>query len=119
MAIDAIQPIFRQIPAASAVSQISLTRRDRELQVEEGQPPMEVASAEQDALHWQKNQDLQEKWKRRRANEGSRREASSNEQQDEAQESSEEPDVEQLEPLPESTESTEQDDAGTLFEDRY
>ncbi|HVJ05290.1 MAG TPA: hypothetical protein VM578_06445 [Candidatus Saccharimonadales bacterium] len=80
---------------------------------------MEVASAEQDALRWQKNQDLQEKWTRGEANEGGGREASSNEQQDEAHESSEGPDVEQPEPLPESTESTEQDDAGTLFEDRY
>ncbi len=66
MAIDAVQPLFREIPAASAVPQVSLTRRDRELQVEEGQPPMEVASAEQEALRWKREEDPREKWRRRR-----------------------------------------------------
>ena len=54
MAIDAVQPVFVEIPAASAVSRPSLNRKGPGIADEEGRPPMEVASAEQEALHWQR-----------------------------------------------------------------
>ncbi len=63
---------------------------------------MEVASAEQDALQWQKNQDLQEKWKRRGGSHDSGREASSN---DDAQQVSEDGDSEDPKPGRERAES--------------
>jgi hypothetical protein len=64
MSIDPIQAGFREIP--SAVSQLSLTRRDRELLMQEGQPPLEVAPAEQEAMRWQKEEDLRGKCSKRR-----------------------------------------------------
>jgi hypothetical protein len=67
MAIDAVTPVFREIAAASAVPQASLTRRDRELQeqVEEGRPPIEVAEAELEALCRRKGEELRERWRKR------------------------------------------------------
>ena len=64
MAIDGVNAIPREMPAANAVSQHSLTRGERELQVEEGQPPMEVAASEQADVRWQKQDALAEKWRR-------------------------------------------------------
>ena len=35
------------------------------MQTDEGQPPMEVDSTEQQSLRWQKDEELRDKWKRR------------------------------------------------------
>jgi hypothetical protein len=67
MATNAITPVFRQIAAESAVAQTSLTRADRQMQMEEGEPPVEVASAEFAASRWSKNEDMREKWRKRLA----------------------------------------------------
>jgi hypothetical protein len=66
MGIGPIVPVPSETQA-SASSQASLTRRDRELQVEEGQPPIEVPEAELEALHWRKSEELCEKWVKRKA----------------------------------------------------
>lgn len=75
MAIDAAMPVSREIALAGAVPQASLTRRDRELQVEEGQPPIEVAEAELEALRWRKREELREKWQKRQRSRLARRRA--------------------------------------------
>ena len=49
MAIDAAMPVSREIALSSTVPQASLTRRDRELQLAEGRPPIEVSDAELEA----------------------------------------------------------------------
>ena len=56
MAIDASLPVSREIALASAVPQASLTRRDRELQVSEGLPPIEVTETGMEALRWRKSE---------------------------------------------------------------
>jgi hypothetical protein len=109
MAIDSVTPVFREI-ATSAVPQVSLTRRDRELQIEEGQPPLEVASTEQQALRWQKSEDLHEKWKRQQGRHAG------------GQSSGEEtPDADSVEEKAEVTEecaTSIEEETGTLFDDR-
>ena len=88
--------------------------------MEEGRPPMEVASAEQEALHWQRNDDLREKWKKRQGLINTRREADSNETTDESQYAAAEVDgvsVAHPEPMQENAEAQEEE-AGTLFNDR-
>jgi hypothetical protein len=109
MAIDSVTPVFREI-ATSAVPQVSLTRRDRELQIEEGQPPLEVASTEQQALHWQKSEDLDEKWKR--PQDGHAGGQSSDGESSEADSAED-----QAEVTGECATSTEEE-TGTLFDDR-
>ena len=88
MGVEAVQPVFRDIPAASAVPQCSLTRADRELQMEEGQPPMETASVEQATLRWRKDGD-QEKWRNRLKQRVARGAAASSEVLDEILEANE------------------------------
>jgi hypothetical protein len=110
MAIDAVVPISRENPAASAVSQLSLTRRARELQLEEGQPPMEVASAEQEALQWQKDEGLRERGKRRQSQQSTMQSA--------LQEEHEEAGAQHPETLQPCTEVQEEEETGTLFDDR-
>jgi hypothetical protein len=66
MAIDAATAVSREIALASAVPQASLTRRDRELQVAEGRPPIKVAEAELEALRWSRREELREKWRKRK-----------------------------------------------------
>lgn len=113
MAIDSVMPVFREI-ATSAVPQASLTRRDRELQIEDGQPPLDVASTEQQALRWQKSEDLHEKWKRRdRHHAGGH--ASGRETPD--ADSAEKAEEAQATPAEECASSTEEE-TGTLFNDR-
>ena len=114
MAIDAVQPVFREIPAPSAVPQHSLTRRDRELQMEEGQPPMEVASTEQEALRWRTGEDLQEKWRKRQPQQNARGKASPDDAPDGEPEALEE----QFQAAPGGPELPEEDETGTLFDDR-
>jgi hypothetical protein len=111
--------MFREIVAAGAAPQLSLARRDRELQVEEGQPPIEVASVEQEALRWRKNEDL-EKWKKRRYLRNARGEAASDEThvtKDETRED-DEGSVAQPEQMHGNTESPEEEESGTLFDGR-
>jgi hypothetical protein len=120
MAIDGVQPVFREIPAASAVPQLSLTRRDRELQMEEGQPPMEVASTELQTLRWQKSEDLREKWKKRQQqrNAGASSQATQEATLNETPEDLEEAQVAQPEAMQSGTELPGEEDTGTLFDDR-
>jgi hypothetical protein len=113
MAIDASLPVSRELTLASAVSQASLTKRDRELQVEEGQPPLEVAKDELEALRWHKREDLREKWKRRQEQRARRKTS-----EDEGVEQGEEAQAEQAQPEMQSAESLEEDETGTLFDDR-
>jgi hypothetical protein len=63
VAIDSLGSGFREI-SGSAVSQSSVRRRDQELQVEDGQPPLEVPLAELPALHGQNSDDFRERWKK-------------------------------------------------------
>ena len=122
MAIDAVTPVFRQVAVASAVPLASLTRRDRELQVqvEEGRPPIEVAEAELEALRWRKSEDLRKKWKKRQvarrargqSPEGGAVEASAIEENGEA--GAEQGQGQQLQENAESLE----EETGTLFDDR-
>lgn len=65
MAIEGIAPVQREMPTANMVSQLSLTRGEEKLQEEDAQPPMEVAAAEEPAVHWRKEEELPEKWRRR------------------------------------------------------
>lgn len=66
MGIGPIYPMQPEEPAAAgASSQASLTRRDRELQVEDGQPPLEVPETELESLHLREGAELLEKWKKR------------------------------------------------------
>jgi hypothetical protein len=109
MAIDATRPLFREITAVNGVPQFSLTRRDRELQTEEGHPPMEVASTEGEALQWRRKEDLQERWKRRRVRRASRR----NELLNETQQGTADAFEAALADPPE-----EREESGTLFDDR-
>jgi hypothetical protein len=119
MAIDAALPVSQEIALASAVPQASLTRRDRELQVAEGLPPIEVSEAGMEALRWRKNEDLREKWKKRRELRRARGQASGAEAREEDEEGGveallrEEPDAESLEGEPQDEDAT-----GTLFDDR-
>jgi hypothetical protein len=127
--IDPVQQVFREIPAASAVPQVS-SRRDRELQMEEGRPPMEVASAEQQALYWRKAENLQDKWHRgparkdqRRAVQGAASEEGADETQEEATEGRPEGDeqgdfVAPQQIVQEVAESSEEESTGTLFDGR-
>ncbi len=108
MAIDSVTPVFREI-ATSAVPQVSLTRRDRELQIEEGQPPLEVSSTEQQALRWQKSEDLHEKWKRHQHHAGGQRSGKEGSEADSAED--------KAEATEECTRST-KEETGTLFDDR-
>jgi len=96
--IDSVQAIFREIPAASAVPQLSLTRRDRELLMEEGVTPLEVASAEQAAMCWQKKEDLREQGRKPSRGEDTKM---AKEQQRQV-----------------NQETQEQEETGTLFNDR-
>lgn len=109
MAIDAAQPLFRENTAVSSIPQFSLTRRDRELQTEGGQPPMEVASTEGEALQWRREQDLRERWRKRREGRRSKRKELLNDPQQGITENIEI----DLEYLPE-----EREESGTLFDDR-
>lgn len=109
MAIDSVTPVFREI-ATSAVPQISLTRRDRELQIEEGQPPLEVASAEQEALRWQKSEDLHEKWKRYKDRHAG--------DQSSGEETSEAESAEDKAEVTEECATSLEEETGTLFDDR-
>jgi hypothetical protein len=114
MAIDAALPMSQEIALASAVPQASLTRRDRDLQVAEGLPPIEVSEAGLEALRWRKNEDLREKWKKRREPRRARGQASGAEVLEEDEDGGvqaspgEEPGAEALE----------EDANGTLFDDR-
>jgi hypothetical protein len=118
MAIDAVTPVFREIAASSAVPQASLTRRDRELQVDEGRPPIEVAETEFEALRRRKREDLKEKWKTRRWERRARREADESRMRDECEVAG----ADQSEPArtraESAAESMEEDSTGTLFDDR-
>ena len=114
MAIDASLPVSREIALASAVPQASLTRRDRELQVAEGLPPIEVSETGLEALRWRKSEDLREKWKKRGEQRRARRKAS----QTEPREEDEDVGVEPSQPEPESAEFPEEESTGTLFDDR-
>jgi len=121
MAIDAVTPASREIAAISAVPQHSLTRRDRVVLVEEGQPPMEVAETELEALHWRKREELREKWKRRQDEREARGEADQGEAKKALQEADQEEDEEvreEPEPIQKSAEAAEEDETGTLFNDR-
>lgn len=114
MSIDPLGPVYREIPAASAVPQLSLTRRDRELQMEEGQPPIEVAEAEQQPLRWNKEEDPREKWRQRRDTRNARRNATQCEAQGEMLDEA----VPTLTQLQESPQLQEEEETGTLFDDR-
>jgi hypothetical protein len=65
MAIEGVNPGYREAPIANSTSQNSLTQGEEELQVKEGKPPMEVTAADQPPVQWRKEEDLQEKWRRR------------------------------------------------------
>lgn len=114
MSIDAVAPVFRDIPVESAVPQLSLTRRDRELQMKEGQPPTEVAEVAQDALAWRKDEDLREKWKKRQCKQEAKRTALQGTDSDDIEQAS----VALAEPTQTSTELQEEEATGTLFDDR-
>lgn len=119
MAIDAEQSITREIRPASAVPQLSLTRRDGELQVEEGQPPTEVASTEQEALRWQKGEDLREKWKQRQESRTKAKDAQCPARAAATEFAEQDDDAAcVVESQQESSESTEEESTGTLFDDR-
>lgn len=110
MAMDAIQPVYRET-APNTIHQVSLTKRDRELQTQEGQPPLEVASTEQQVLRWQQAKTAPERWwrvRKRAASQEDEAESSSGEEQAEA------PSGPRLAAAEEHTE----DDTGTLFDDR-
>jgi hypothetical protein len=113
MVIGTVVPVFREIPAASAVPQPSLTRREQELQIEEGHPQIEVASAEQEALRWRKSEDLQEKWKQQE-----QRKTRRNAAEDIAPEAVDESNMVLAETTQENAESPEEEPTGTLFDDR-
>jgi hypothetical protein len=114
MAIDASLPVSREIALASAVPQASLTRRDRELQVAEGLPPIEVTETGMEALRWRKSEDLREKWKKRKEQRRVRRKASQVEPRGEDEEAGAEPS--QLEQG--GAEFPEEESTGTLFDGR-
>lgn len=57
-------PLVRDISPATPSSQTSLTKRDQELQAEEGRPPIDVEQTEQDALYWKQEKDNAESEKR-------------------------------------------------------
>jgi hypothetical protein len=118
MAMDAVTPVFREIAAVGAVPQSSLTGRDRELQVEEGRPPIEVAETELEALRRRKSEELREKRKKRQearrargpALEGGALEAAPTQEDGEAR-------AAESQQLQENEESQEEE-TGTLFDDR-
>jgi hypothetical protein len=114
MAIDASLPVSREIALASAVPQASLTRRDRELQVAEGLPPIEVSETGLEALRWRKREDLREKWKKRGELRRARRKAS----QTDLREEDENMGVEPSQPEQGTAEFPEEEPTGTLFDDR-
>ncbi len=114
MAIDASLPVSREIALASAVPQASLTRRDRELQVSEGLPPIEVTETGMEALRWRKSEDLREKWRKRREQRRARRKASQAEPREEDEEAGAEP----SQPEQAGAEFPEEELTGTLFDDR-
>lgn len=127
MGIGPVVPV-QQETAASASSQASLTRRDRELQVEEGQPPIEVPEAELEALRWRKNEELRDKRKKRSARQQSGSKASDSDRAEfesadaetvEAEEAGtdERAQTELSGQLP-NKESEEEESAGTLFDSR-
>jgi hypothetical protein len=97
-----------------AIPQPSLTRREQELHLEEGQPPLEVVSAEQQAVGpQQRGPELARKWRRKKSH-GQDRGLASEDAEGEceaAQEGS-------ISPGGLDGRSTEEDKTGTLFDDR-
>jgi hypothetical protein len=122
MAIDPVGPVYTEVAAASTISQASLTRRDRELQVDEGRPPIEVVDAEFEALRWRKREDLREKWKKRREQRQARQNARGSALQDEREDAGavqSEPARESAGSVEESAEESEEEESiGTFFDDR-
>lgn len=114
MAIDASLPVSREIALANAVPQASLTRRDWELQVAEGLPPIEISETELEALRWRKREDLREKWKKRQEQRRARGKAWRTEPGEEDAEAGTAP----SQPEQKSAESSEEEPTGTLFDDR-
>jgi len=108
MAIDGLTPGFREVAASSAVPQPSLTRRERELQIEDGRPPIEVPEAEMEALRWLHGEDVGERPRseKRRNRRGRQRRSSSGRR------------LEDAETQPELTEEFTEEETGTLFDDR-
>jgi hypothetical protein len=58
-------PQFHEPVQANPVAQTSLTRRDQQLQTEEGQPPLDVQQTEEEALEWKREADDSSLTKRR------------------------------------------------------
>ena len=97
MAIDGIQPTFREIPTPTAVPEISISK-DREVQLREGLPTMEVVSVELEALRWRKREDiLRDKWARRRELRNARHHATSDDPNPESDPIPEDSEVDSLE----------------------
>jgi hypothetical protein len=53
---------------ANSVSQLSLIGREEELQIKDGEPPIEVAEAMEADGCWRKGQEMSRKWRRSRRN---------------------------------------------------
>jgi hypothetical protein len=81
--------------------------------MEEGQPPLEVASAELDAMRWQKEEDLRDKWSKLRQ----QRTVRPGVKPDEIAED-DEPSLSQSQPMQKNAKSLEQEETGTLFNGR-
>jgi hypothetical protein len=111
MGIDGIgqdSPAF----VAIAIPQPSLTRKEQELHLEEGQPPLEVVSAEQQAVSPQPPESLQPRRARRRGRRGDDELTDDDPGNDEAAP------AETISPSEQDGRSTEEEATGTLFDDR-